>query len=93
MPTTAFQHDHGPQLQRTLAVDGVKVPYVDQVCWAAVATMTGFPATVAPIGRGPDGLPIGAQIVGSYLSDLTTIAFAGMIEQELGGFTPPPDFA
>lgn len=52
--------------------------------------MTGFAATVAPIDRSADGLPIGVQIVGGYLEDRTTIAFAGLLEAEFGGFTPPP---
>jgi amidase len=30
------------------------------------------------------------QIIGRYLEDRTTIAFAGLIEREFGGFTPPP---
>jgi hypothetical protein len=30
-----------------------------------------------------------AQIIGGYLEDRTTIAFAGLIEQEFGGFTRP----
>jgi amidase len=29
------------------------------------------------------------QIIGGYLDDRTTIALAGMIEREFGGFTPP----
>jgi amidase len=41
-----------------------------------------------PNGRTESGLPIGVQIVGG--KDLTTIAFAGLIEREFGGFTPPP---
>jgi amidase len=69
------------------------IPYGEQIAWAAVATMCGLPATVAPIGRSDSGLPIGVQIIGGYLQDLTTIAFAGMIEQEFGGFSPPPDLA
>ena len=75
-----------------IAIYGV-MSYGDQLAWAAVATMNGLPAATAPIGRGPDGLPIGVRIIGSYLSDLTTIAFGGMIEKEFGGFAPPPDFA
>jgi amidase len=43
-----------------------------------------------PIGRSGDGLPIGIQIVGGYLADRTTIAFAGLVEREFGGFAPPP---
>ena len=73
-------------------MDGKKVPYYDQLAWAAVAASTGLPATVVPIGRDASGLPIGVQIIGSYLNDRTTIAFAGLIEREFGGFTPPPNF-
>jgi amidase len=43
-----------------------------------------------PIGKGPEGLPIGVQIIGGFLEDRTTIAFAELIEREFGGFTPPP---
>jgi amidase len=91
MPTTAFAHDHSPARTRQLDVDGKKIPYYDQLAWAAVATLTGLPATVAPIGRDANGLPIGVQIIGGYLEDRTTIAFAGLIEREFGGFTPPPN--
>jgi amidase len=91
MPTTAFPHDHSPPRTRQLDVDGGKIPYYDQLAWAAVATLTGLPATVVPIGRDASGLPIGAQIIGGYLNDRTTIAFA-VIEREFGEFTPPPNF-
>ena len=90
MPTPAFPHDHAPQRTRQLDIDGKMVPYGDQKAWIGVATLTGLPATVAPIGRSESGLPIGVQIIGGYLDDRTTIAFAGMIERELGGFVPPP---
>ena len=91
MPTTAFPHDHSPPRSRQIDVDGKKIPYYDQLAWAAVATLTGLPATVVPIGRDTNGLPIGVQIIGGYLTDRTTIAFAGLIEREFGGFTPPPN--
>lgn len=90
MPTVAFPHDHGPRLKRQLDIDGRKVPYSDQPAWIGIATLTGLPATAAPIGRSDSGLPIGVQIIGGYLEDRTTIAFAGMIEREFGGFVPPP---
>jgi len=90
MPTVAFPHDHTPQHSRRIDIDGKKIPYDDQIAWAGIATLTGLPATTAPIGRTDGGLPIGVQIVGGYLQDRTTIAFAGHIEHEFGGFTPPP---
>jgi amidase len=89
--TVAFPHDHSPQPMRQIDIDGKKVPYGDQLAWPAVATLCGLPATVAPIGHGDDGLPLGVQIIGGYLSDRTTIAFAGLIEREFGGFIPPPN--
>ncbi len=90
MPTAAFPHDHSPNRQRHLDIDGTQVPYFHQIVWASMATVLGLPATVAPIGHSMEGLPIGVQIIGPYLEDRTTIAFAGLIEREFGGFVPPP---
>jgi len=92
MPTPAFPHDHSPlqHSARKLDVDGRKLPYDNQLVWSAIATLTGLPATVAPLGPGDGSLPIGVQIIGGYLDDRTTIGFAGLIEREFGGFTPPP---
>jgi amidase len=90
MPTPAFPHDHSLQPDRRLDIDGKQVAYEDQFVWPSIATLTGLPATAAPIDRSDAGLPIGVQILGGYLEDRTTITFAGMIERELGGFTPPP---
>jgi amidase len=93
MVTAAFPHNHSPQFTRQLDVDGTKVPYGDQGVWAGIATLNGLPATTMPIGRTESGLPIGVQIIGGFLDDRTTIAFAGLVEREFGGFTPPPGFA
>ncbi len=91
MPTVAFPHDHSsPSGTRQLDVDGKKVPYDDQIAWAGIATSNGLPATTMPIGHSDNGLPTGVQIIGGFLDDRTTIAFAGLVEREFGGFTPPP---
>jgi amidase len=47
---------------------------------------------VMPIARSAEGLPIGMQIIGPYLEDRTTIAFAEFAEREFGGFVAPPGF-
>ena len=91
MPTVAFPQDQSPQFARTLDIDGTKVPYNDQSVWAGIATLNGLPATTIPIGRTEGGLPVGVQVVGNFLEDRTTIAFAGLVEREFGGFTPPPN--
>jgi amidase len=93
MPTVAFPHDHSsPMRTRELDVDGKKVPYGDQIAWAGIATSNWVPATTMPIGHDDHGLPIGVQIIGGYLDDRSTIAFAGLVEREFGGFVPPPGF-
>ncbi len=95
MPAPAFPHDHSePIEERHIRIDGRSYPYLDAlVLWAELATTPGLPATVAPLARSQSGLPIGVQIIGPYLEDRTTIAFAGLIEREFGGFVPPPGYA
>ena len=89
MPTPAFKHDRADPGTRRLDVDGRAVPYDNNFVWAAPATAAGLPATVAPIGRTDSGLPIGVQIIGPYLEDLTPIRFAQLLEQAYGSFVPP----
>ena len=89
-PTLAFPHDQSPDMfKRVLHVNGEARPYHDNFSWISLATLTYLPATVAPVGFA-NGLPIGMQIVGPYLEDHTTIKFASLMENLLGGFKPPP---
>ena len=91
--TTAFPHDHSePQSDRTIATSVGPRRYLDLLNWIAPATLTGCPATVAPIGRTPDGLPVGIQIMGPFWEDATTITFADLLSREVGGFVPPPGY-
>jgi len=66
--------------------------YDDVLNWIAIATLTGCPATVAPVGRTQSGLPVGIQIMGPFWEDATTIAFAELLGEEIGGFSAPPAF-
>ena len=89
MPTVAFLHDHSwPSGTRQLDIDGKKMPYDNQIARAGIATSNGLSATTMPIERDGRGLPIGVQIIGGFLDDRTSIAFAGIVEREFGGFTP-----
>jgi amidase len=92
MPTLAFAHDHSDMNARRLSIDGSEVPYGDQTMWNSIATLAGLPATAMPIALSDEGLPIGMQIIGPYLEDRTTIAFAELVEREFGGFVAPPAF-
>jgi len=88
----AFPQDQSEPIDaRHLDIDGKPHPYLDACfIWADPASTFGLPATAVPICRSTTGLPIGAQVIGPYLEDRTTIAFARLIEREFGGFVPPP---
>lgn len=91
--TAAFPHDHGDSLaQRTIATQNGPRHYSDLFGWIATASLTGCPATVAPVGRTEAGLPVGIQIMGPYWEDATPIVFADLLTREVGGFTPPPGY-
>ena len=51
-----------------------------QSLWQSVATLPGLPSTVAPIGRGSDGLPIGMQVIGPMYEDRTPLALVRHLE-------------
>ena len=90
-PVTAFAHDHRGMGARSLAgSDGAKYPYLSMMTWIALASACGLPATAIPIGLASDGLPVGVQIIGPRGGDGRTLAVAQAIEDELGGFLPPP---
>jgi amidase len=87
----AFPHDHSVDRNaRTLTVNGHATPYFAQMAWAGMATLANLPATAAPMGLTKAGLPVGVQVIGPYLEDLTTIGFAALMEQAFGGFVAPP---
>ncbi|MDZ4372935.1 MAG: amidase family protein [Phenylobacterium sp.] len=89
----AYPHvDEPDNAKRTLRIDGRDTAYFDQLAWPGLALLPNLPATVVPIGLSPEGLPVGVQVMGPYLEDRTTIAFAGHLEREFGGYRPPPGY-
>lgn len=91
--TTAFDHDHRKFSERTLQVNNEEQPYFQQIFWAGMIVNSHLPSTVFPTGPSNDGLPIGLQAVSGCYKDRSTIKFANLIANEIGGFIPPPDFA
>ncbi|MCG2626186.1 amidase [Bradyrhizobium sp. WYCCWR 13023] len=94
-PTVAFPHDVerldlAAQFDRRLKVNGGSIPYMDNLAWPGLVTVANLPATAIPTGRRVGGLPAGVQVVGPYLGDRTTLRFAQLVEQALGGFARPP---
>jgi len=91
--SAAFPHDHvGERHERTILVNGKKVPTTDQLFWAGYSGCFHLPATVAPIGLTPQGLPSGVQIVTRQYGDMSAIRFAELIERDYARFVPPPGY-
>ena len=89
----AFPHDTGPEGGQTLATPAGPRRYMDLLYWISFATMTGLPATTAPVGFTAAGLPVGIQIMGPHLEDGTPIHLAAQLGEVLGGFVPPTGYA
>ncbi len=95
LPTTftaAFLHDHcEPMDNRVVDTPDGKRSYTrDMASWVSVATLAGLPATVAPVGRTSTGLPAGIQILSPMWEDGTSIEFASLLSEVVGGFVVPP---
>jgi amidase len=91
--SAAFPHDQkGERHERTIPVNGKKVPTTDQLFWAGYSGCFYLPSTIAPMGLTPQGLPAGVQIISRQYGDYTSIRFAELLEKEYGGFVPPPGY-
>lgn len=82
--TQAFPHDHAPQADRRISIDGVDSPYDSHLAWAGLATYPGMPATCVPVGIF-DGLPAGVQVICDTHRDHQSIAIATLIHNALHG--------
>ena len=86
----AFPHDlREPMNARRLHVDGRERPYTELWKWMSPFGVALLPASVVPVGRTPEGLPVGIQVVGPFLEDRTCLDVARRIESVLGGFEAP----
>lgn len=95
-PFLALPHlQEGSFHDRSVEIDGRPRPYADQLVWAGLAGAPGLPATVVPAGVAGSGdpLPVGVQVIGAPYADRTTLAFAQVVEQVVGGASWPPSYA
>lgn len=97
--TTAFPHDHSggyefdAQLTRRRDVDGTEIPYLQQLAWPGLATVSDLPATAVPMPREHGRLPLGLQLIGAEFGDRTVLRLAALLENELGCVAAVPPLA
>ena len=88
--SAAFKHDQkGPRYSRFLTINGKDHPDMSQTFWAGYSGVVGLPSVVGPMGY-VNNLPVGYQGIAGHGRDFTALAFAAAVENELGGFKPPP---
>jgi Asp-tRNA(Asn)/Glu-tRNA(Gln) amidotransferase A subunit family amidase len=80
----AFKHG-----ERTWNVEGQLVDYLDAVRHTQWFNALAAPAAVIPVGRAPEGLPIGVQIAGRPFEDEAVLGIAAIVDAAFG-YGPPP---
>lgn len=80
----AFRHG-----ERSWQVEGKTVNYLDAWSYTEFFNLLGNPGAVVPVGRSPEGLPIGVQVVGRPWEEELVLAVAAEVERECGGFRMP----
>lgn len=79
-PVVGMTHDEVEA--GTVIIDGKAVPADDLIAWAAIAKSADLPATVMPFKTSRRGLPIGVQLIGPFMEDLTAIHFASLAGEQ-----------
>jgi Asp-tRNA(Asn)/Glu-tRNA(Gln) amidotransferase A subunit family amidase len=81
----AFRHG-----ERSWSCEGTTVGYLDAMSYTQWFNALGNPAVVVPVGRSPEGLPIGVQVVARPYEEELALSVAAAIERDCGGYRPPP---
>lgn len=79
----AFKHG-----EREWQVEGRTLHYLDETRFTQWFNVLAAPAVVLPVGRSPENLPIGVQLIGLPQMDEQTLAIAEILERSFG-FQPP----
>ena len=78
-----------PHRERVWMIEDKPVDYLDAVRHTQWFNALAAPAAVVPVGRSPEGLPIGVQIAGRPWQDETVLGIAAVLDQAFG-YQPPP---
>ena len=79
----AFRHG-----ERSWTIEGRVVEYLDAVRHTQWFNVLAAPAAVVPVGKSPEGLPIGVQIVARPFEDERALGVAAVVDAAFG-YRPP----
>jgi amidase len=75
--------------ERSWTIDDRAVGYLDAVRHTQWFNTLGAPAAVVPVGRSPEGLPIGVQIAARPYEDEVALGVSAVVDAAFG-YRPPP---
>ena len=75
--------------ERSWTVEGKTVEYLDAWRYTQWFNALAAPGAVVPVGRSPEGLPIGVQIVAPPYEDEIALGIAGVVDEAFGYRAPP----
>lgn len=75
--------------ERSWIVQGSTVEYLDAVRYTQWFNALAAPAAVVPVGKSPEGLPIGVQVIARPFEDETALGVASVLDATFG-YHPPP---
>lgn len=79
----AFKHG-----ERAWTIAGKRVEYLEAMAYSQWLNGVGFPGASVPMGRSPEGLPIGVQVIGLPYQDETVLEIASELERSCGWIQP-----
>ena len=79
----AFRHG-----ERAWDVEGQTVEYLDAWRYSQWFNALACPAAVVPVGRSPEGLPIGVQVVARPFEDEIALGIAAVVDAAFGYRAP-----
>lgn len=65
--------------------------YIDWLRFSFLSAITGLPSISVPVGRSPQGLPLGLQLIGPHRGEARLLQAAQVVETAMGGPLGPID--
>ena len=76
-----------------MTIQGQEITHGELTYWCGLIGVAYLPSVVVPVGRTPDGLPVGVQVVAGFGEDRTALAVASRHQRApSGGSRPPPGY-
>ena len=89
-PRSAIKHNLSSEIHdRTVEINGTKLPYFSLTNWSCLASIADLPAAVVPFSSAAHNLPAGVQIISATGKEAMALKAARQLEQHGFGYKAP----